>query len=142
VWYFVFGGKEKSSFCGQYALEHGMQHLANPSETTLKEHDKKPLIIEGTPELFRAVEKWKAELTAVFLPNSALSEGEAAISRDYEMIGRAEFVPANNYPSFRKELNPQIIIIYGPSEVLITSLLKTYLNFIGYIYLTGTYTAN
>jgi hypothetical protein len=83
VWYFIFGPAVKSSFSAQYALEHGMQHLSHPSETTLREHHHKPLIVEGTPELFRAVEKWKNELTAVFVPGSKLSEEEDAIRRDY-----------------------------------------------------------
>ena len=81
-------------------------------------------------------------MTAVFLPGAQLTEEEAAIRRDYEIIGRAEFVPQSTYPSFRKELNPQIVIVYGPSEVLITALLRSYLDYIGYIHISGKYSAN
>jgi hypothetical protein len=95
VWYFIFGPPIKSSFCAQYALEHGYQHLSHPTEAALRslyEH-RKPLIVEGTTDLFYAVEKWKNELTAVFVPGSELSPAEDAIRRDYEIIGRAEYVP-------------------------------------------------
>lgn len=145
VWYFIFGPPVKSSFCAQYALEHGYQHLAHPTEAALRalhDHYRKPLIVEGSPELFYAVEKWKNELTAVFVPGAQLSPAEDAIRRDYEIIGRAEFVPESNYASFRKELNPQLVIVYGASEVLITSLLKSYFNHIGYFHVSGHFTAN
>jgi broad-specificity NMP kinase len=58
------------------------------------------------------------------------------------MIGRARVVHSHTYAAFRKELYPQLIIVYGPSEVLITSLLKNYFNFISYRHLDAALTAN
>lgn len=51
-------------------------------------------------------------------------------------------MPESTYPSFRKELNPQLVIVYGPSEVLIRSLLRSYFDYIGYFHISGQYTAN
>ena len=42
-------------------------------------------------ELLRAVEKWKAEITVIFVKGEWSGE-ERAVRREYEMIGRAKFV--------------------------------------------------
>lgn len=69
-------------------------------------------------ELLRAVEKWKAEITVIFVKGEYSSE-EKVVRREYEMIGRAKFVAEVNYPAFRKELYPQLIVLYGPSQVVL-----------------------
>lgn len=71
-----------------------------------------------------------------------LSEEERLIKRDYEIIGRAKYIKELTYEVFRKELYPQLIILYGPSKVLIDALVKNYLLYIGYKLISVAVKAN
>lgn len=58
------------------------------------------------------------------------------------MIGRARVAKEATYPAFRKAIYPQLMILYGPNEVLITSLLRDYFDFIGFRHIAAALTAN
>ena len=46
------------------------------------------------------------------------------------------------YFAFRKELYPELMIVYGPSEVLITSLIRDYFAFTGFKHIPDKLNAN
>lgn len=92
-------------------------------------------------ELFRSVEKWKGELVAVFLKGQ-LNEQEEGLRRDYELIGKARVVNQPTYSAFRKELYPQLMIVYGPDDILITSLIRDYFAYTAFRHLPNPITAN
>lgn len=70
------------------------------------------------------------------------SEEEKAVKREYEMIGRAKFVGEVSYAAFRKEIYPQLIVLYGPSHVVLEALYKNYFCYIGYQLIHTAVTAN
>ncbi len=70
------------------------------------------------------------------------SENEQKIKKDYEIIGRLKYIKELNYNAFRKELYPQLIILYGPSKILIQGLTKEYFAHIGYKIIEKSVTAN
>lgn len=87
------------------------------------------------------MEKWKAELTVIFVRGEYSAE-EKTVKREYEMIGRAKFVGEVSYAAFRKELYPQLIVLYGPSQVVLEALYKNYFCYIGYQLIHTPVTAN
>ena len=87
------------------------------------------------------MEKWKAEITVIFVRGEYSAE-EKTVKREYEMIGRAKFVSEVSYAAFRKELYPQLIVLYGPSQVVLEALYKNYFCYIGYQLIHTPVTAN
>jgi hypothetical protein len=71
-------------------------------------------MIEGSENLFMAVEKLKQQLMVIKVGEEKGSAGEEAIVNEYSQIGACIRVLEPTYEQFRKNIYPNLIFLYGP----------------------------
>ena len=65
AWFVVVGSEAKTSLAKQYALEHNLIYLNEPSEVTWRQHLGKPVMVEGSVDLLREIEVVVKDVTLV-----------------------------------------------------------------------------
>ena len=141
MWYFVIGAEGRTSLAQQYALEHKLLYLSEPSEVQWRQHVDKSVMVEGSVDLVREVELVVRELVLVWV-GPQCSEQEAQALREYEAVGRGRRVAQCDYATFRKQLYPRLVIVYNPDHTQNHFLAKHYFASSGLQAISDPLTAN